>query len=663
MTTVTDTRTAGSVAELVEDALHVYADDAVATEALESWSRRLREPLRVAVAGMVKAGKSTLLNAIIGEEIAPTDTGECTRVVTWYRYADTPRVTLYPVAGKSRVLPIHRVDGRLALDLDGARAEDVARLVVDWPAKSLREVTLIDTPGIASLSEDVSARSHSFLTPQDAPSEADAIIYLMRHLHAADIDFLESFRDAAVGQSGTVNAIAVLSRADEIGAGRIDSLLSARGIAARYRQDPALRKLALGVVPMAGLLAQSARTLREAEYRVLAELAALGRDEREALLVSVDRFVRPNDRLGSTSEARAQLLDRFGLFGIRLGCVLLRTGVRDSTALAHELARRSGLGELLRLIDGQFQARASDLKDRTALAGVESLLRSRPRPGTERLAAAIERIQASAHQFRELGLLAAARTEGLELPAELQADAERLIGGEGVSVTSRLGLSEDASAEEVRASAGNSLRRWRTLAENPMTDRATAEVCEIVARSCEAALTHTLDSAAPRDAAWLALGAEPASGAGQQRDDGSEAGEQQLGRQQQTQIYAGVTQREEGVGHHGHAGVGEQEQQHHPAGATAPVHQQTQEQGLRHDDDDDTREARPVGDVGRPLPRALALAGHQLANHLLQLVHLGGVGKERDADREESEHEAGDPERARGGDRGGWRSRRPDRRA
>ncbi|WP_426987868.1 dynamin family protein [Pseudarthrobacter sp. Y6] len=473
------------VADLIQDALLVYADDPAAAAALETYARRLSEPLRLAVAGMVKAGKSTLLNAIIGEEIAPTDTGECTRIVTWYRYGHTPRITAYPIAGEPHILPLKRVDGRLVFVLGNARAQDVERLVVEWPSPALRELTLIDTPGIASLSEDVSARSTDFLIPVDAPSEADAIIYLMRHMHASDLRFLESFRDTEAGRSGTVNALAVLSRADEIGAGRIDSLLSAGEIAERYRGDHNLRKLALGVVPVAGLLAQSARSMRQSDFESLRVLAGMERSARERMLLSADRFIRASVPQSLGAEARASLLERFGLFGIRLGVVLIRSGFTEPTPLAHELARRSGLDPLLHLVARQFQARGDALKARTALVGVESLLRTAPREGAGHLAAALERLQANAHEFRELRLLATIRTTGVSLSDELAAEAERLVGGWGAESALRMGLAPDVGPDEVLAEARRCLNRWRTVSENPLTERSAVEACRVVMRSCE----------------------------------------------------------------------------------------------------------------------------------------------------------------------------------
>ncbi|MET3720722.1 MULTISPECIES: dynamin family protein [unclassified Arthrobacter] len=485
------TSTLAGVADLIQAAQAVYRDDPAAVAALDGYADRLAEPLRIAVAGMVKAGKSTLLNAIIGEEIAPTDTGECTRVVTWYRFAHSPRITLHPVAGEPRLLPLKRTNGRLVFDLGKERSQDVERLVVEWPSESLRNVTLIDTPGIASLSEDVSARSVGFLTPEDSPSQADAVVYLMRHMHAADLRFLESFKDTEAGRSGTVNALAVLSRADEIGAGRIDSLLSAGDIAERYRRDPSLRKLALGVVPVAGLLAQSARSMRQSDYESLALLAAMGRGERERLLLSADRFLRSDVPEGLTADARAQLLARFGLFGIRLGVVLIRAGFTDPTPLAHELARRSGLDPLLAMLAGQFHARADALKARTALVGVEALLRNSPRSGTPHLIAALERLQINAHEFRELRLLATLRTTGVTLRHELATEAERVIGGDGVAAHVRLGLAPEASPEDISTTAHQILHRWRVVSENPLTDRSAVEACRVVMRSCEGILAES----------------------------------------------------------------------------------------------------------------------------------------------------------------------------
>lgn len=478
-------RDSAAVEALLLDAIRVYDDEPAVRRELEHYAQRLREPLRVAVAGMVKAGKSTLLNAIIGEEIAPTDTGECTRVVTWYRHAATPRITAYPMEGEPRLLPVTRVQGRLVFDLGGQRAEELARLVVEWPAENLRAMTLIDTPGIASLSADVSARSTRFLTPEDAPSEADAVIYLMRHLHASDLKFLEAFRDTGAARSGTVNALAVLSRADEVGAGRIDSLISASRIADRYRTDPSLKALVLDVLPMAGLLAQSSRTLRQAEFEAFVALAALDRAERERMLLSADRFCAGSTTLGITADDAARLLDRFGMFGVRLGAALVRGGTHDPTVLAHDLTRRSGLDALMALVTRQFDARATTLRVRTALSGLEVLVRAHPRNDSARLLAGIERITASAHEINELRLLSALRSGRVPLPASAVVEAERLVGGSGTGATERLALVPGADPADIRSASLGRLHRWRVLAENPLTDRGALEACQVVLRSCE----------------------------------------------------------------------------------------------------------------------------------------------------------------------------------
>jgi Dynamin family len=470
------------------DAVEAYADDPRVAGSLRQHLDRLDAPLRVAIAGKIKAGKSTLLNALLGEEIAPTDAGECTRVVTWYEYAATPQVILHPSGGEPYQLPVRRVDGILSLDLDGHKPEDVDRLVVDWPSPGLEPSTLIDTPGIDSLSTKISAHTTTFLTPEDESSHADAVVYLMRHLHASDVRFLESFHDPAAGRATMVNTIGVLSRADEVGVGRIDALLAAERVARRYSEDPALRRLCQTVVPVAGLLAQSARTMRQAEYLALQELADCPHQDTRALLMSVDRFCRPEAPVPLDATARVALLERFGLFGVRLALALIRSGIRDATALAADLVRRSGLDNVRRLLAVQFTERSELLKARSALLALDRTLREHPRPGTEPIAASVERILAGAHEFRELRLLAVLRAPGLALSKDEVAEAERLLGRLGTGSSARLGLSADATDADVRQAALDALNRWRVRAENPLTDRPTAAACHVVLRSCEGIL-------------------------------------------------------------------------------------------------------------------------------------------------------------------------------
>lgn len=474
-----------AVRQVLGNALAAYGDQPRTVELLRRQLERLDEPLRVAIAGKVKAGKSTLLNALVGEAVAPTDAGECTRVVTWYRNGPSPRVVMYPTDGGPEPLPVVRRDGALNIDLGTTPAERLDRLVVDWPAQSLRATTLIDTPGVASINSGVSKRTVSFLEPDDdTPTEADAVLYLMRHLHVADAEFLEAFRDQGVARAASINTVAVISRADEIGAGRLDAMYSARAIANRYRSEPALRGLCQNVVAVAGLLAHTGRTLRQTEFAALTELASTPRGELDAALLSTDRFLR-----ASSVEARRELIHRFGLFGIRLATSLIRQGMRTPAALADELVARSGLGELQRVLALQFGERRDLLKSRSALLALERLVRA---DGDARgLGRQVERILAGAHEFAELRLLGALRSGAVTLPAPFAAEAERLLGGTGNAPPVRLGLPGDAPGAELHRAAFVALRRWQGQAENPMLGRRAGDACRVVVRTCEGILLAT----------------------------------------------------------------------------------------------------------------------------------------------------------------------------
>ena len=480
---------------------------------LRAVRNRLDQPLRVAIAGRVKAGKSTLLNALVGEQLAPTDAGECTKIVTWYRHGPTYRVTLDLIDGSTRTVPFSRQSGAIEVDLQTLTAADVRRIVIEWPSRRLEDITLIDTPGVGSINAEVSARTVAFLTPDDdRPVEADAVLYLMRHMHADDLSFLESFHDDELAHASPINAIGLLSRADEIGVGRPNAMRVADRISLRYRSDPRLRRLCQTVRPIGGLLAETAATLTENEFRLLEQLALLDRRRIDALLLSADRFTadlpvdftadkanptdptEPGRRTGSsevtlTPLARRHLLDRFGLYGVRVTLPMIRQGrVTSAGELAEALEKKSGIVELRQDLLERFAARRNVLQARSALAAVERLLAmSGPKVQNEFLPE-VERIRSGAHAMAEIRLLNDYRRGLLDLTVDDGAEMERLLGTDGHHPTDRLGLDSDADPDTVRRELVAAIDKWRRRGEHPLASREVVNAATVVVRTCEGTL-------------------------------------------------------------------------------------------------------------------------------------------------------------------------------
>ena len=461
------------------------ADDPHAQAELDVCAHRLYQPVRVALAGSLKAGKSTLLNALVGQDIAPTDATECTRVVTWYRNGRSPSVTAHVDDGRAVGIPVTRIDGRLGFDFGRLTADRVDRLDVEWPARALQSTTIVDTPGTASLSTELSASTIRLLTPDDGQSGVDAVVYLLRSLTATDTTMLRRIGSAIGGSSGPLGVIGVVSRADELGAGRMDAMISAHQIAGRFAGELERTGLCQAVVPVAGLLALAARTMREVEFRALAQLAATPAPDLEAALLTMDRFSRPDILPDIPAELRRSLAERFGAFGIRMAVTLIRFGASSSSALAAELVERSGLSELSAIIDTQFGQRADQLKSHSALVTMDHLLAASSSAGARDVRAAVRRELADVHGFRELRLLGTIRAGGVDLPADQTAEITRLIGGSGIDPAARLGLPATADVYTLRDAAIDAARTWRARAGHPLLAPASASACQVAVRSAE----------------------------------------------------------------------------------------------------------------------------------------------------------------------------------
>jgi hypothetical protein len=461
---------------------------------LRAAADRMGDPLRVALIGRAKAGKSTLLNALVGDLVAPTDAAECTLVPTEYHDGLTYRAWKVGFDGDVRTARFLRDHDGAHIELDGTPVPDVARLLVEFPSPLLRDMTLVDTPGLGSVREETSRRTVAF-TSRDELAPADAVVYLMRNWHAVDNDFLLGFHDRIGLDVPPASAVAVLSRADEIGGGDTDALEQAGRLARSLAQDTTVRSLVANVVPVAGLLAQSAVTLTETTYRSLAVLASAGAADLAAALLSVDRFTAA-DRLSMVPAVeRERLLGVLGLYGVRRALDAIRSGRVDrAEGLSKQLTRASGLDALHNVIFRQFSGRAPVVKAAQTLDVLEAALDDGGVRRDPALLQDLERVRVNSHAVVELRTLNEVLcSPRLAMGPTQRFDVARALGSEGLDARTRVGLPPTASEPEVLDELRQQARRWQAVATSTVSLPDEQRLARVAVRS----LSVLLASMAP----------------------------------------------------------------------------------------------------------------------------------------------------------------------
>ncbi|MEM7725723.1 MAG: dynamin family protein [Cyanobacteria bacterium P01_A01_bin.45] len=153
-------------------------------ERLKTKSSNLRQGVfRLLVLGDMKRGKSTFLNALLGENLLPSDVSPCTALLTIIRYGETQKVSIHYKDGRiPEEIDFHEFKERYTINPEETKAlendqqiafPDVSHAVVEHPLPLLgKGIEFIDSPGL----NDTEARNELSLTYL---YKANAVLFIM----------------------------------------------------------------------------------------------------------------------------------------------------------------------------------------------------------------------------------------------------------------------------------------------------------------------------------------------------------------------------------------------------------------------------------------------------------------------------------------------------
>lgn len=124
------------------------------------------------VVGEFNHGKSSFVNALLGETVLPVGVTPTTAAIHHLKYADTPESTVVFADGRRESIPF--TDARKFAVGGGSSPDHVDYLEVGYPAPLLKErILLVDTPGVNDLSLQRADITYSYIP------RADAVLFLL----------------------------------------------------------------------------------------------------------------------------------------------------------------------------------------------------------------------------------------------------------------------------------------------------------------------------------------------------------------------------------------------------------------------------------------------------------------------------------------------------
>jgi GTPase Era involved in 16S rRNA processing len=370
--------------------LHSVGFPAAIIEGLERLAAQVREPFVLAVVGMVKAGKSSLVNTLLGDDLAKVGATETTATVNWFRYGkpDLER----PIRCYRHGSPAPESHPRSFLDRLQGDDEETLRLGsgidrIEYLVENewLRRVVLVDTPGLGAVSDEHQERTAEFIRlntllrqrhneeTRRLAQEADAILYVQPPpLRSNDRSFLEEFRGMVRHGTSSFNAVAVIGKYDEHDDGDLEM-----GPCRAKRLTQQLGSAVNTVIPVSAGVHRFVQKLRRspADRDDLLRFAWETPEEEFSAMTDMHSYYLSSDQCPVAPARRAVLADGIPWASLRATAIYARKNRdRRPTELLDELEKLAGFSELRTLIDRKFILRGPLLRYYRIVQDAEAIL-------------------------------------------------------------------------------------------------------------------------------------------------------------------------------------------------------------------------------------------------------------------------------------------------
>jgi predicted GTPase len=167
MTLLMSTTVIGALARLEEIAVDL-GDSMIAAEAASVRARVAQQQFVVACVGQFKRGKSTLLNALLGDHVLPTGITPVTAVPTVIRFGSRAAARIRDSHGAWREIDLGDLASYVAEEGNPSNVKGVVAVEVALPAELLANgLCLVDTPGLGSVFETNTQATLAFVPQID----------------------------------------------------------------------------------------------------------------------------------------------------------------------------------------------------------------------------------------------------------------------------------------------------------------------------------------------------------------------------------------------------------------------------------------------------------------------------------------------------------------